>query len=134
MYKMGMDGSNKELITQDIDIQDWLYIYNGKIYYLSHQVETAIRMLDPETKEDSLVYTVKYNIPNWYINAADNIIYYKTIGCFYRLDVNTGKVKISPMEGTTDVAMYIIGNKVFYYQNERPYMMNLDGMDQRRVG
>jgi len=137
LYKIDMDGCNKEILSQSrndqsvrgVETGEWFYIYNGKLFYLTVAGGSTIRKFDLSTKEDSLVYNAQYNIQNWYINASDNIVYFKSIGprIYNCLNLDTGEVNASSMSETTDVGMYIIGNKVFYYENEQPYIMNLDG-------
>jgi len=134
LYRMDMDGGNKELISQDAGISDWFCLYKDDVFYLTPGGVVSIRKIDTVTKEDSLVYEIHYEVPNGFINVAGDILYFKSVGTrtYNRLDMDTGEVKTSPMNETTGVGMYTIGNKVFYYEVDTPYMMNIDGSGRQR--
>ena len=143
LYKMNMDGENKELInpdqidenTKSVKSMKWFYIYDEDIYYLTSSGMNEIRKFDVVKKEDSLLYEVGTEMPNGCINAMDNIIYFlavETRQSYTWLNLDTGEWETSTHKDVNTVGMYTIGNKVFYYANEQPYTMNIDGSEKRR--
>ena len=140
LYKMDMNGDNKEFISQNIGIMNWFYIYNDRIYYETQGGGFAItiREFDLNSKKDTLVYEDEIKgrmIPNGCINAADNIIYFQATGAplaYICLNLDTAEVKTSSIQGSKILGLYTIGNKIFYYVKEQPYTMNFDGSEQRR--
>lgn len=137
LYKMDMDGGNKELILQDMKMANWL-VYKDSIYYITQGGIKEVRKVIIGTKEDSLVYEINKEIPNGFFNADNNFAYFIATApsAYTYLNLDTGDIKTSSFHGDITVGLYAIGNKVFYYknqnQNEILYSMNVDGSGEKR--
>jgi hypothetical protein len=139
LYKIDLEGKNKELIAPDVDLGIWFYIYKEKIYYKAYLGEFiyGFRMIDINSGEDSLVYEHMTSdmIPDGFINAAGNILYFRTLGApptYTYLNLDTGEAKTSWFYVPAKLGFYTIGNKVFYYKDYQPYTMNFDGTGRKR--
>ena len=144
LYRMNMDGENKELIipdqtgenTQGVKSLNWFCVYDENIYYLTFGGMKEIRKFDTEKKEDSLVYEINNEILLGCINIADDTIYFLTPGApilYTWINLNTGEWKTSSHKASNNIGMYTIGNKVVYYSHEQPFTMNIDGSGKRRL-
>jgi len=138
LYRIDMDGSNKELIVKDTGLWGWFCVYGGDVYYrVSEGAMEMIRKIDADTKVDSLVYETEKMMPNSRINTAGNILYFVSTSpmTYTCLDMDTGEEKTTSNSRLNNIiGMYTVGNKVFYYQNEKIYMMNIDGSGRKRFG
>ena len=141
LYKIDIYGGNKEQIARDIELGDWFHIYDGKVFYVSQSLGlgvAAIRGFDVKSKEDSLVYELEpdsFILINGCINAVDNMMFFLATGAprtYTYLNLDTGEVKSSKIRGDSVIGFYTIGNKIIYYVDDQPYIMNFDGTDKKR--
>ena len=143
---MDLDGSNKEKIEfnamEDID---WFCVYKECIYYYSSEEWQKMTKLN---FSDNSIVEIELGLENIYpnisfdsFNTQDNFIIYRnmttTERIFKKLNLDTfeitsmGDKDTSYVALTSVTALYIVGDKIVYYQNNDLYMMDLDGKNQQ---
>ena len=138
LYRMDLNGENKELIFQggtymdSVRISSDFFVYRGNVYYIEHNGNWICK-IDTSTQTWSILHRVGERIIS--ANRKGNIIFYTSAlpWTYHRIDLDTGEIISNGIKGTT--AFHAIGDRIFFYDretNERIYSMNIDGSDVRR--
>ena len=135
LYKMNLDGGNKEEITLDTHNGfNWFYIYDGSVFYFSSDDGQGIKKMnllervsieiDPSHQEHTTILSES-------TVAQNNTIYYvdRLMRTFNKLNLDTNqKYSRKNNKDYRQISnIYLVGNKILYYQNDIIYMMDLYG-------
>lgn len=131
LYKMGLNGENKELVTQGEGFGNTFFVYKENIYFVG---DFFVYKFDVSNQERSVIHIVDGMIPSTLINRKDNILFFVSVNprTYHWINFDTNEVN-TVSNINADTGFHIIGNRIFYYDsNEQIYSMNIDGSDRRR--
>lgn len=128
IYSMNLNGDNRQRLLVDHDIS-WFCVYNEHIYYVVSL--QAIKKFDCTSYHTDILDEGPFDQQS--LNMSNGTLYYRNLmtQAFIRLDLNTEKQKVSYNIKFSNI--FIAHNKIYHYEDNELYVMNLDGTNNKKV-
>ncbi len=129
LCRMDIDGSDKEIILDD-NVKKF-FIYKDNIFYLTGEIIQNRLCRTNINGKKKTVLEKNAVIPEITMNLHNNTLYYRDLSnlTFNQINLDTSKKKI--LDNISFTNIYIIDNKIFHYENDRLFCMDLDGSDNK---
>ena len=138
LFMIDLYGNDKQIIVDSKDIH-WFCVYDNTIYYKSAAIHKGFEKISIIDKNETIINELTGGFLEEFINVKDNTIFYRDVGyrTFNQINLSDDTIKSVPDRNvnntvkvddwTYHTGLYIVENKILFYENEKIFIMNLDG-------
>ena len=126
LYRMNINGEQKEIINNNVYSWNRFYVYNKKIIYSSGN---SLFSLDIDSKQ-TVILAKDLAKPDFTLSPQGYIYYSKSdyslkkvVYCRYDLNKNIEQMVKDEAIDTE----YFLNGRIYYYKEDAIYVMNMDG-------